>query len=297
MMSAFTIKLIAMLSMLTDHAGYILMLTGRTRGDMYMLLRSIGRPAFVLFAFLIVNGCEKTSDMKRYLSRLVIFALVSQPAYSLAFTPENYRAPLFSAAPTAELMSVSPAAAALVAFVVLVYLWCVCAWRVDASLLWLCAALILPYVQLEAFGLVILGDGLNVFYTLGVSLALIGALKGLSTDGAYKDVRRWAVLLAAVAVAALVHARADYGLFGVALILGLYLTRRSRAAQAAVILLWCFAEYYVRMHYVQLMLFAMLAVLPVLFYSGRRGPRARGFYWIYPLHLYAFSLAGILLLR
>ena len=100
-MSAFTIKLIAMLSMLTDHAGYILMLVGRTRGDMYMLLRSIGRPAFVLFAFLIVNGCEKTSDMKRYLSRLVIFALVSQPAYSLAFTPENYRAPLFSAAPTA----------------------------------------------------------------------------------------------------------------------------------------------------------------------------------------------------
>ena len=41
----------------------------------------------------------------------------------------------------------------------------------------------------------------------------------------------------------------------------------------------------------------LLAVLPVLFYSGRRGPRARGFYWIYPLHLYAFSLAGILLLR
>ena len=152
-------------------------------------------------------------------------------------------------------------------------------------------------MQLEAFGLVILGDGLNVFYTLGVSLALIGALKGLSAGGAYKDVRRWAVLLAAVAAAALVHARADYGLFGVALILGLYLTRRSRAAQAAVMLLWCFAEYYVRMHYVQLMLFAMLAVLPVLFYSGRRGPRARGFYWIYPLHLYAFSLAGILLLR
>lgn len=296
-MSAFTIKLIAMLSMLTDHAGYILMLAGRTRGDAYMLLRSIGRPAFVLFAFLIVNGCEKTSDMKRYLSRLVIFALVSQPAYSLAFTPENYRAPLLSASPTVQLLPVSPATAALTAFIVLVYLWCVCAWRVNASLLWLCAALILPYVQLELFGLVVLGNGLNVFYTLGVSLALIGALKGLSTGRAYKDMQRWAVLLAAVAAAALVHARADYGLFGVALILGLYLSRRSRAAQAAIIILWCFAEYYVILHSVQLMLSAMLAVLPVLLYSGRRGPRARGFYWIYPLHLYAFSLAGILLLR
>ena len=80
---------------------------------------------------------------------------------------------------------------------------------------------------------------------LAFRFALIGALKAF--DGwRLQGVRRWAVLLAAVAAAALVHARADYGLFGVALILGLYLTRRSRAAQAAVILLWCFAEYYVR---------------------------------------------------
>lgn len=72
------LKLIAIITMTIDHVGYQLM-----GND--VVLRSIGRMAFPLFAWCIVVGSEYTHDIKAYMKRLTLFYFISQPFYVLTF--------------------------------------------------------------------------------------------------------------------------------------------------------------------------------------------------------------------
>lgn len=74
----FTLKLIAIISMLIDHIGYILF-------PQVTALRAIGRIAFPIFCFLIVEGFFHTRSHLNYLIRLLIFALLSELPFDLAF--------------------------------------------------------------------------------------------------------------------------------------------------------------------------------------------------------------------
>ena len=73
-----TLKIIAMISMVFDHAG-----------DMFfpdaMWLRMIGRLAMPIFSFCIAEGYTHTRDKIRYLYRIGIFALISEIPFDLAF--------------------------------------------------------------------------------------------------------------------------------------------------------------------------------------------------------------------
>ena len=82
-MSVFVMKLIAMASMLCDHAAVFLYPFHFISHPAYVYMRAVGRVAFPIFAFLIVNGYEKTRDVKRYLTRLIAFAAISQIPYVL----------------------------------------------------------------------------------------------------------------------------------------------------------------------------------------------------------------------
>ena len=96
-MSTFTLKMIACITMLIDHItelfvpkdfGYLFHLTlGSYERDitLYVIGRVIGRIAFPLFAFLIVQGFLHTSNIKKYMLRLGIFALISEIPYDFAF--------------------------------------------------------------------------------------------------------------------------------------------------------------------------------------------------------------------
>lgn len=74
------LKILAMVTMLIDHIGYMFF-PGQ------MLYRTIGRLAFPIFAYQIAIGYSKTSDLKKYVRRLFIFALITQIPYSF-FNPE-----------------------------------------------------------------------------------------------------------------------------------------------------------------------------------------------------------------
>lgn len=74
------LKLIAIASMLLDHIGKVFFPEN-------MILALIGRIAFPLFAYCIVVGCLYTRNVKKYILRLTIFAVVSQPIFNLTFHP------------------------------------------------------------------------------------------------------------------------------------------------------------------------------------------------------------------
>jgi hypothetical protein len=72
------LKIIAIVTMVTDHVGRILY------PDL-LLLQIIGRLSFPLFAYLVVLGVESTKKPRKYMITILSFALISQIPYYLAF--------------------------------------------------------------------------------------------------------------------------------------------------------------------------------------------------------------------
>lgn len=76
-LNTFTLKMIAIVSMLIDHVGHIFF-------SNVMIFRIIGRIAFPLFAYVLAEGIYYTKDITKYMLRLGIFALLSEIPYDLA---------------------------------------------------------------------------------------------------------------------------------------------------------------------------------------------------------------------
>lgn len=83
------LKTIAIICMLIDHAACIMLERGvGLSGNFYMIdrvMRGIGRIAFPIFCFGIVEGFCHTRNAREYLKRLILFALISEIPFDLAF--------------------------------------------------------------------------------------------------------------------------------------------------------------------------------------------------------------------
>ena len=77
-LDSFTLKILAILSMLTDHIGFVFF-------PNVMIFRAFGRIAFPIFCFLIVEGFHHTRSHLNYLARLIVFAVISEIPFDLAF--------------------------------------------------------------------------------------------------------------------------------------------------------------------------------------------------------------------
>lgn len=75
-MSSFVLKIIAIITMLCDHASYAIY-------GHFTVLNIIGRIAFPIFAFQLAVGYKNTSNLKKYALRLVYFAFISQVPFSI----------------------------------------------------------------------------------------------------------------------------------------------------------------------------------------------------------------------
>ena len=78
-MSSFALKLIAVVSMLTDHMGAVLF-------PQYIWMRYIGRLAFPIYCFLLTEGYLHTHSFKKYILRMTIFMVLSEIPFDLAFS-------------------------------------------------------------------------------------------------------------------------------------------------------------------------------------------------------------------
>lgn len=72
------LKWIAVLTMVIDHVGAILF-------PDQIWMRVIGRVAFPIYAYCLAEGFRYTSDYRRYLGRLALFAILSEIPFDLAF--------------------------------------------------------------------------------------------------------------------------------------------------------------------------------------------------------------------
>lgn len=79
-MTIFTLKIIALISMIIDHFAFLNLFS-----NFYLLFRCIGRIAFPLYIFIITESLFYTSNRKRFLKNLLIFAFISQLPFALYF--------------------------------------------------------------------------------------------------------------------------------------------------------------------------------------------------------------------
>lgn len=96
--NGYTLKMIAIFTMLIDHIGAITLGEGLLYQDyiqsnpvlfenlkiLYMVMRQIGRLAFPIFCFLLVEGFMHTKNVKKYALRLLLFAFISEVPFDLA---------------------------------------------------------------------------------------------------------------------------------------------------------------------------------------------------------------------
>ncbi len=108
-LSGSTLKMIAAVTMLIDHfaagvLGRYLSMAGAASLDMnntaavdqwmkqnmtlystYYAMRMVGRMAFPIYCFLLVEGFQHTKDLKKYMNRLLCFAAFSEIPFDLLF--------------------------------------------------------------------------------------------------------------------------------------------------------------------------------------------------------------------
>lgn len=92
-MTTLVLKLIAYFTMLIDHTAVSLWITGRMREmyTLYRVMRGIGRIAFPIFCFQLVQGAMYTKNKKKYLLRLLLFAVISEVPFDLALFGRLYK--------------------------------------------------------------------------------------------------------------------------------------------------------------------------------------------------------------
>ena len=92
--TAATLKWIAVITMIIDHFGASILEAWMTRstlpyipsmGFIDLLIRGVGRLAFPIFIFLMVEGLYHTRNRWKYLGRLALLAVISEVPFDWAF--------------------------------------------------------------------------------------------------------------------------------------------------------------------------------------------------------------------
>lgn len=292
-MTASILKLIAIISMTIDHIGAYLFYSGSdiVSPQGINLMRSIGRMALPIFAYFLVVGYFKTRDIKKYISRIHLFAIISQIPFTLAFYYENYY--VYESVNFIEydykwLLAIIP----MIAF----YYVLILDRKFDISLVYVSIAWLITPINTSVNGYFLLtGYDLNIFYELGLALILFEYFNLLKTR--YKNNVLMYIIIAISVILSYYYIGgiANYGYNAIALMIALYLTKGTKYYQSFIVFLWGYYMYNWNMTNI---IFIVLTCILLLTYNGKKGSNLKYlFYTFYPIHitiLAIFNLFNIL---
>lgn len=268
--STTALKSIALVSMLIDHIGAVLVPVSE---GWYLPLRIIGRIAFPLFCFCVAQGLIYTRDRGKYIIRLMAFAALSEIPFNLAIGTSAAGAPLKGIARA-----------------------------VNEGLSG--ATLLLPEYQNVIWTFLFAAVGITVFEAPQLLAAAGGGENGAEAPGRGGGERAVRIFVLAVCAALGSVMKTDYGWFGVVLVYIMYfLSARKRAALAAgsgaaMLLYGLYTSFYFYGNSLRFSPFnlymwtaACAALIPIFFYSSKKGKGLKWlFYVFYPAHLLALFL-------
>lgn len=305
--SGSTIKIIAVIAMLIDHTAAVILMRWMVAGGQlpfmnwitdYSLLyyvnvvmRGIGRLGFPIFCFLLVEGFQRSRNVRKYAMRLGLFALISEIPFDLALTGSwcymRYQN---------------------VYFTLLLGLLGLCAYGffgkyeqagegrdlpVGVRGLFTVTGILAPSAFVAATSAIPAGQGgTRLSGTISVTSLLTVLI--LLLYGWKRSFRRIQTVCADLTVLMiLMYAgelfRTDYGGMGVLTITMMYVFRKRRVvcmfAGCVVLTLMSFSE-----------ITAFLALIPIALYNGSRGLKMKYFFYaFYPVHLFLLFLISVLL--
>lgn len=294
--------MVGIITMFIDHLG--LAVIGRfifsgVRPEylysVYSVMRSIGRLAFPIFCFLLVEGFDKTRSKANYLFRLGIFALVSEIPYDLAFSArvlefghQNVYFTLFLG-----LFSLCAYAFMEKHTLPVPARWLMCAVGVVVSSAWMAKfswQYVQRYILFRLPGLTVFGNAVTVttvFWVICVPVVIfLLCYRGrMGTDRMLSFGTDLAILFLLMTLADLLHT--DYSGMGVLTITVMYILRNynvlAMAGGCVVLTLKSLTE---------IPAFCML--IPIALYNGERGLKIKYFFYVfYPAHLLLLWLAAL----
>lgn len=306
--SGSTIKIIALISMLLDHIGATIVgpmmeklvfkggFQAMTPEEISLysrlltlneVLRSVGRIAFLLFCFLLVEGFTHTRDKGKYLLRLALFAIISEIPFDLAVSGNvleySHQNVFFTLA---------------IAFGVMMAYEFILKVALEKKLLWIGAALgAVGYVFLWKEFVLHGIEELNLDFAWLVQIPVTNTLEyGVIAAGIFLlvilavvfwrkkklyQMERFLLILGISAAGFYLaeYLRTDYAGYGVIAVAVIYWLRKKRVLSAfGGYLALCFMSL-VEMH-------AIFGLIPIALYNGQRGWKLKYiFYIFYPGHL------------
>ena len=274
-MSAFALKLLALLSMVVDHTAAVLF----SVSPLYDPMRAFGRMAFLVYAFFLAEGFRHTRSAPRYALRLAVMGLISTIPY--CFTINKY----FDFWTRVRSLNIYFTLACGVGLMLLLR-WRTPRLRGGKRLAGLAPLMLILPVFLQ-FGVWELTQLLAILLLLGG----IGALGGEKFPAWCQRLGDWAWKTAAfLLLYQLIHEWTGLDLeysYPALFLFSLLWLCRNRGQSAGVLALAALWMYPPALDPLETA-GALLAAALVLLYNGRRGPDDhRLFYWAYPAHLAA----------
>lgn len=295
-MTAFILKFIALFTMIIDHSAAVLYDTAATpllSENMYLLLRDVGRVAFPLYAFFLVQGFRHTRDWHKYALRLFGLGVLSQIPY--AFTLNGvllrYDMPLWRCFTDLNILFTLTLGVLLLAFMDTKRLDKVFDAPVTVGLMAVLAVLFwLSHIPETAIALGV-AAALLVFARFRPQYSRIAGQAARLVLFAF--VLFWLMhkMLPFRIFDVRLHFSFDYDIYALILFAALYWAKTARRA-AVVLAVWGVWIYFGMWGEI---VGALIPAVLIWFYNGERGPSDRRlFYWAYPAHL--FILWGVLTL-
>ena len=300
--TSFIIKVIAIVTMFIDHTAAVFLerqLANPAKAfvpgaDYYYTIRSIdrvmrgiGRIAFPLFIFLIVQGFMHTKSRLKYVIRLSLFVLISEIPFDMAFQNSYF-----------DLSYQNVFFTLLIGFLFMWIADTIYSKRIPAFLGYF--SLIICSLGIGILAMLLTADiafntqsvtieGLSFFAGVALYAAItVGVLLLICRKKTFEDVWKLSLsLISLVACASLAEfLNTDYGAAGVLAIAAAYTFRSKK--------MLCFGAAYVVLTLLNSYeVFAIFGFIPVFLYNGQRGKSMKYFFYaFYPCHLLLIALTA-----